>query len=177
MILRLIPITLFALIIPFSISAGENLLTEYLLDIIIGSDEYIGWPKSKSGDNSDPFFVAILGTSDITKRIRELNKAKLPDGRRLRVRVVHGDMLPANAHIIINTLTNKETVPKLLAKLKGTGTFTINISEVETAAMLTLKIVENDGKQKIGATLDTDLASEEGLKIKSKLKKLTEKSS
>lgn len=171
--LRLSIITILLLLLAATVGAAEDPIQEQVVSIISDIDSYVSWPASKAGDNGNPFFVALLGKSPLATRVRKLNRTKLPDGRKIRVRIVRGDLLPSNAHIVINSLTDEKRVAKFLKKLAGTGTLTISTGDIDVGTILHLSVVDVDGKQTVMTTLDAKLAAEEKLKIKSKLKKLT----
>ena len=116
--------------------------------------------------------MAVLGHSPLATRVKKLNRTKLPDGRKIRVRVVRGDLLPSNAHVVINSLTDQKQVTKFLKKLAGTSTLTISTGDIDVGTTLHLDVVDKDGKTSVRTTLNSKLAADEGLKIKSKLKKL-----
>jgi hypothetical protein len=146
-------------------------IQEQVVSIISNIDNYVSWPAAKA-DSSKPFFVAVLGESALATRVKELNRTKLPDGRKIRVRIVRGNLLPANAHIVINSLSDEKLVAKLLKKLVGTGTLTVSTGDTDVASMLHLVMADVDGKQKVRMTLNTEMAADEHLEIKSEFKKL-----
>jgi hypothetical protein len=171
--LRLSIITILLLSSAAALGAAEDPIYEQVVSIISDIDSYVSWPPSKAGDNGNPLFVAVLGKSPMATRVKKLNRKKLPDGRKIRVRIVRGDLLPSNAHIVINSLTDEKLVKKYLKKLAGTSTLTISTGDIDVGTILHLSVVEVDGTQKVRTTLDLKLAADEKLKIKSKLKKLT----
>jgi hypothetical protein len=154
---------------------AKDPLQEQIVTIISDIDSYVSWPAVKAAENGKPFFVALLGKSPLATKVEELNRTKLPDGRIIRVRFVQGDLLPANAHIVINSLTDEKLVKEYHKKLVGTSTLTIGIGDVDLGTVLHMDIVEKDGKSEVRTTLDSIMASDEGLEIKSKLKKLCAK--
>lgn len=174
MILRLFVTTILLLPLFAAIGgAAEDPIQEQVISLISEIDSYISWPESKAGDNGNPFFVAVLGKSALATRVKELNRTKLPDGRKIRVRIVRGDLLPSNAHIVINVLDDEKMVAKFLKKLVGTSTLTISTGDINVGTILHLSIADVDGKKTVRTTLDAKQAAAEGLEIKSKLKKLT----
>lgn len=173
MTLRLFVITIPLLLLATALGAAEDPIQEQVVSIISDIDSYVSWPESKAGDNGDPFFVAVLGKSPLATRVRELNRTKLPDGRKIRVRIVRGDLLPSNAHIVINSLADEKMAAKFLKKLVGTSTLTISTGDIHLSTILHLSIADVDGKQEVRTTLNAKMAADEKLEIKSKLKKLT----
>lgn len=170
--LRLSIITILLLSSAAALGAAEDPIHEQVVSIISDIDSYVSWPASKAGDNGDPFFVALLGKSPLATRVRKLNRTKLPDGRKIRVRIVRGDLLPSNAHIVINSLTDEKLVAKFFKKLVGTSTLTISTGDIDLGSILHLSVAEVDGKQELRTTLNAKMAADEKLEIKSKLKKL-----
>jgi hypothetical protein len=173
MTLRLTIITILMILFAGSLSAAEDPIQEQVVSMISDIGDYVSWPAAKASDNGKPFFIALLGKSPLATRVKELNRTKLPDGRKIRVRIVRGDLLPSNAHIVINSLTDEKQASKYLKKLAGTSTLTISTGEIDISTILHLYIVDIDGKQEVKTTLDLKLAADEELEIKSKLKKLT----
>ena len=176
MILRFSVFIALLLLAPATIlGEAKDPIQEQIVSIISDIDSYVSWPAAKAAENEKPFFVAMLGKSPLATKVKELNRTKLPDGRKIRVRFVSGDLLPANAHIVINSLTDEKLVKEYLKKLVGTSTLTIGIGDVGVGTVLHMDIVEKDGKSELRTTLDSIMASNEGLEIKSKLKKLCTK--
>lgn len=173
MALRLTIILTLLLLLAGSLGAAEDPIQEQVVLIISDIDSYVSWPAAKASDNGKPFFIALLGKSPLATRVKELNRTKLPDGRKIRVRIVRGDLLPSNAHIVINSLTDEKLASKYLKKLAGTNTLTISTGEIDVSTILHLYIVDIDGKPEVKTSLDSKLAADEKLEIKAKLKKLT----
>lgn len=174
MILRLsVFIPLFLLVTATVAGETKDPVQEQVVSIISDIDSYVSWPAAKAGKNGEPLFVAVLGKSPLATRVKELNHTKLPDGRKIRVRIVGGDLLPSNAHIVINTLTDEKLATKFFKKLVGTSTLTIGTGDIELNTILHLSVVDVEGKQEVRKTLNAKLAADEKLEIKSKLKKLT----
>ncbi|MDH3890206.1 MAG: YfiR family protein [candidate division Zixibacteria bacterium] len=172
MTLRLSIFTILLLALAATLSAVEDPIQEQMVSIISDIDNYVSWPAAKASDNGKPFFVAILGKSELATRVKELNRTKLPDGRKIRVRIVAGDLLPSNAHIVINSLTDEKQVRKYLKKLAGTSTLTISTGDIDVETILHMDVVDKGGKQEVRTTLNAKQAADEGLKIKSKLEKM-----
>jgi hypothetical protein len=141
---------------------------ERIASMIADIDGYVVWPEAKAAENK-PFFVAVLGDSPLAKRIKKLNRTKLSDGRRIKVRLVQPDLLPSNAHIILITPA-AELDASLLKKLKGTATLTITSGHADLPTVIHVDKVKSSEELEVRTTIDIQLAAEEKLDIKQKLK-------
>jgi len=148
-------------------------INEHIASLITDIDSYVSWPAAKAVEN-EPFFVAVLGESSLAAWIKELNRKELPDGRKIKVRMVRRDLLPSNAHIVLVAAADDEFDARTLEKLKGTGTLTITIGDVNLPTILRVDTVETAGKVEVRTTLDMQLAADEKLDIKKKLENLAE---
>ena len=146
-------------------------VNEQIASLIADIDSYVKWPDAKT-DMDKPFFVAMLGKSSLTARMKELNRTKLPDGRKIKVRFVQADLLPSNAHILIVAAADDKLSAQQLERLKGTGTLTVTASAVDLPIILRVDQVEAGGKTEVRMSLDLKLAGAEHLEVTQKLKKL-----
>ena len=146
-------------------------VNEHIASLIADIDSYIKWPDAKSGMDK-PLFVAVLGESSLATRIKELNRTKLPDGRKIKVRIVQAELLPSNAHILVVAVADDTLSAKQLEKLKGTGTLTVTAGAIDLPIILRVDQVEAGGKTEIRMILDLKLAAAEHLEVTQKLKKL-----
>jgi len=144
-------------------------VNERIASLIADIDSYVKWPDAKT-DLDKPFFVAMLGKSSLTARMKELNRTKLPDGRKIKVRFVRAELLPSNAHILV--VANDTLNAHRLEKLKGTGTLTVTASAIDLPIILRVDQVEVDGKTEVRMRLDLKLAAAEHLEVTQKLRKL-----
>ncbi len=144
-------------------------VNEHIASLIADIDSYVEWPDAKS-DMDKPFFVAVLGESSLTARMKELNRTKLPDGRKIKVRFVRAELLPSNAHILV--VANDKLNAHQLEKLKGTGTLTVTAGAIDLPIILRVDQVETEGKTEVRMSLDLKLAAAEHLEVTQKLKKL-----
>ena len=146
-------------------------VNEQIASLIADIDSYVKWPDAKT-DMDKPFFVAMLGKSSLTARMKELNRTKLPDGRKIKVRFVQAELLPSNAHILVVAAADDTLSTRQLEKLKGTGTLTITAGAIDLPTILRVDQVETSGKTEVRMRLDLKLAAEEQLEVTQKLKKL-----
>ena len=146
-------------------------VNEQIASLIADIDSYVKWPDAKT-DMDKPFFVAMLGKSSLTARMKELNRTKLPDGRKIKVRFVQAELLPSNAHILVVAAADDTLSTRQLEKLKGTGTLTITAGAIDLPTILRVDQVETNGKTEVRMRLDLKLAAEEQLEVTQKLKKL-----
>ncbi len=146
-------------------------VNEQIASLIADIDSYVKWPDAKT-DMDKPFFVAMFGKSSLTARMKELNRTKLPDGRKIKVRFVRADLLPSNAHILVVAAADDKLSTQQLEKLKGTGTLTISPTAIDLPIILRVDQVVVGGKTEVRMRLDLKLAAEEHLEVTQKLKKL-----
>ena len=146
-------------------------VNEQIASLIADIDSYVKWPDAKA-DMDKPFFVAMLGKSSLTARMKELNRTKLPDGRKIKVRFVRAELLPSNAHILVVAAADDTLNARQLEKLKGTGTLTITAGAIDLPIILRVDQVETGGKTEVRMRLDLKLAAAEHLEVTQKFKKL-----
>ena len=146
-------------------------VNEQIAALIADIDSYVKWPDAKTNLDK-PFFVAMLGKSSLTARMQELNRTKLPDGRKIKVRFVQAELLPSNAHILVVAAADDTLNAHRLEKLKGTGTLTVTAGAIDLPIILRVDQVEAGGKSEVRMSLDLKLAAAENLKVTQKLKKL-----
>jgi hypothetical protein len=110
-----------------------NMITAFTKNI----DKFAKWPGEKAiKSGGKPLFVAVVGTSDMAKGLKTLNRTETSAGHKLTVRVVDLDLLPANAQVVIICLDDTTQARKITKKLAATGTFTIAFGPEKVGALL-----------------------------------------
>ncbi len=170
------PIITFSVLLTLAASTANSdsktdPVNEQIASLIADIDSHVKWPDAKT-DMDKPFFVAMLGKSSLTTRIKELNRTKLPDGREIKVRFVRAELLPSNAHILVVAAADDKLSARQLEKLKGTGTLTVTAGAIDLPIILRVDQVEIGGKTEVRMSLDLKLAAAEHLEVTQKLKKL-----
>lgn len=127
--------------ITLALTAAAEETKDPMVDIIIdytkNISELVEWSGDKTIlDDDKPLFIAVVGKSDLAKKLKTLNRTKTAGGRKLTVRLVDEDLLPANAHVVIICLDDITVARKVIKKLTGSGTLTIAMGPKKVGAVM-----------------------------------------
>jgi hypothetical protein len=147
--------------------------TEYQIKaaFIFNFAKFVEWPATAFPKASSPMLVGVLGENPFHDALEKTIKNKTVDEHPVVIMQYHSAADATNCHILFISSSEKARLPQILRQLKGSSVLTV--SEIpgftETGGMINF-VLEGT---KIRFQINNDAANGAGLKISSKLLKLS----
>ena len=133
---------------------------------------YAEWPAAAFAANDSPIVIGIVGKDPFGESMTKIFGENTAQKRKIEIKKFDAVKNIKDCHILFLPATEKENLAAALAKLKGTNTLLIGESEGLGAKGAVLNLLIED-KQKVKVEFNADAAERAGIKLSSKLVKLT----
>jgi len=175
--MKLLILCLCLCVLTMAAMAGDKSEAEFkdFAAFISNLDSYVTWPADRKTEGNGKYFVvAVVGDSPLAKSIKDLNKQESSTGKKIKVRMVTPDLIPANAHVVVVADSDDAQMLAVLKKLKGTGTLTVSYDARGAMVNVINEPEKDQGKVHLKYEVDPELAAADGLAMGSKFLEIAE---
>ncbi len=129
--------------------------------------KFIEWPQNAFAENKSPFIIGILGDNPFGTHLESTVAGKKINEHPITIQTFREVAAVTNCHILFVSSSEKERLPEIIEKLRGTTVLTVGQTErfIETGGMV--NFVQEGTKLRF--QINDDAAKVAKLKISSKL--------
>ncbi len=155
------------IVLPFTAFADVSPVDEFKAVFIYNFTKYIQWPNH---DTSGTFDIAVIGDSDIITPLKEIEKMRLINNK--KIKVIHFKDIQdiKKCHILFISASEKTRLHDILQKVQHKNILTISDSNgfANEGVAINFVIVE----EKIKFEINNNAINQAGLQVSSHLLKL-----
>lgn len=150
-----------------SVGAGEY---QVKAAFIFNFTKFADWPATSFASSNAPLVIGIVGQDPFGSSLEDVVRGELVRNRRFIIKQLRADGELAGCHVLFISRSEKERLPRLLERLKGSPVLTVSDMDgfAEQGGMLHLLLVQDSVKMEI----NQEAATAAGLQISAKLLKL-----
>jgi hypothetical protein len=136
---------------------------------LVNFPKYVDWPSAVLAETNTPITVAIFGDDNVAGEFDNMIQGgRTVSGRPVRLkRITKEDQIGADCQIVFIASSERQRVPAILEKVKGTGILTVGENEDFLQQGGIVNLVHRD--RKIRLQINLDAAREAHLKISTRL--------
>ena len=155
------------------VTAEENAdFTDYQVKAgyLYNFTKFTDWPSNAFAAADSPIIIGIVGDDPFGKILDDLVKGEIVHGHPLVIKRLNSNDNLQSCHVLFICRNEKEQLPALLQKLKGSHVLTVGEDNrfLDKGGMINFVLVQEKVKLEVNAAV----AEEAGLQISSKLLKL-----
>jgi len=156
-----------------AVAQEDSQPTEYQIKaaFIFNFAKFVEWPAAAFPKASSPMVVGVLGENPFHDALEKTIKNKTVDEHPVVIMQFHSATEATNCHILFISSSEKARLPQILKQLNGTSVLTVSEMSGFTEAGGMINFVFEGTK--IRFQINNDAANSVGLKISSKLLKLS----
>lgn len=144
--------------------------TEYQIKaaFIYNFARFVEWPAEAFASTNSPMVIGVLGKNVFEDSLERTIDGKAIKGHPLQFKAFNSPEEATNCHVLFISTSEKNRLPKILARLQGTSILTVTENTdtfTANGGMINLVIVED----KVRFQINNDAAKKSGLIISSKL--------
>jgi hypothetical protein len=136
---------------------------------LVNFPKYVDWPSAVVAETNSPITVAIFGDDNVAGEFENMIQGgRTISGRPVRLkRITKEEQIGADCQIVFIASSERQRVPAILEKVKGTGILTVGENEDFLQQGGIVNLVHRD--RKIRLQINLDAAREAHLKISTRL--------
>jgi hypothetical protein len=136
---------------------------------LVNFPKYVDWPSAVVAETNSPITVAIFGDDNVAGEFENMIQGgRTVSGRPVRLkRITKEEQIGADCQIVFIASSERQRVPAILEKVKGTGILTVGENEDFLQQGGIVNLVHRD--RKIRLQINLDAAREAHLKISTRL--------
>jgi hypothetical protein len=153
-----------------AVAGGANLEYQVKAVFLFNFAKFVDWPGSAFSGPDAPIVIGVVGQSPFGDSLETAIKGETVKGRKLVLRQLSDGSDLTNCHILFISRSERDRIPRLLAKLGTAPVLTVADSEGFTDRGGMINFVLQD--KNIRFEIDPEAAERAGLKISARLLKL-----
>jgi hypothetical protein len=138
---------------------------------LVNFPKYVDWPAESFPATNSPIVVGIFGDDNVANEFATMiENGRTVGGRPVKLkRINREDQIGTDCHVLFISTAERQRIPSILQKVKGTGVLTVSDNEGEDflAQGGVINLVHRDRKIRLQVNLTA--ASQAHLKISSRL--------
>ncbi len=150
-------------------AAQQNRSGEYELKaaFLYNFTRFVEWPTGTYADLQAPTVLCILGQDPFGSALTRAIAGKTSNGRPLLIRRLQPKEATRGCHVLYISSSERKSIPQIFGAVKGSNALTVGETDQFAAHGGVIQLILQD--KQVRFEINVDAASQEGLKISSKL--------